>query len=77
VVRRRRQENAAAALGRRVRQLREANGWTQERLAERADLDRSYIAGIEVGRRNPSLNALEKLSSAFGLDLADLFHRGQ
>jgi transcriptional regulator with XRE-family HTH domain len=73
VPRRRRQDTAATALGRRVRDLRHERGWSQERLAEEADLDRSYVAGIEVGARNPSLKALERLAGAFRLQLVKLF----
>ena len=36
-------------------------------------LDRSYIAGIELGNRNPSLKALEQLASALHVRLAELF----
>ena len=36
-------------------------------------MDRSYIAGIEVGARNPSLKALERLAGALHVRLADLF----
>ena len=61
------------ALGRRMRQLREAKGWTQERLAERAGIDRSYIAGIEAGLRNPSAKALAKIAKGFGLNLSAFF----
>lgn len=71
--RRHRQETAAAALGRKVRSLRTAKEWSQERLAEEADLDRSYIAGIEVGARNPSLKALARLAGALSVRLANLF----
>ncbi len=71
--RRRRQETAASALGRRIRALRVAKEWTQETLAEHADLDRSYIAGIEVGARNPSLKALERLAAALSVNLSELF----
>ena len=71
--RRRRRETAATALGRQVRALRQARGWSQERLAEAADMDRSYLAGIEIGARNPSLKALVKLAGAFRVGLADLF----
>ena len=71
--RRRRRETAVAALGRRVRALRDAKGWSQERLAEQADLDRSYIAGIEVGARNPSVKALERLATALSVRLSELF----
>jgi transcriptional regulator with XRE-family HTH domain len=73
VPRRRYKETAAAKLGRRIRQLRDAKGWSQERLAEEADMDRSYIAGIEVGARNPSLKALERLAKGFRVSIADLF----
>ncbi len=53
--------------------MRVAKGWSQERLAEHADLDRSYIAGIEVGARNPSLKALERLAGALSVRLSELF----
>lgn len=53
--------------------LRETKGWSQERLAEQADLDRSYIAGIEVGARNPSVKALERLARALSVRLLELF----
>jgi transcriptional regulator with XRE-family HTH domain len=61
------------ALGWRVRQLRESKGWTQETLAGRAGLDRSYVAGIEAGLRNPSTKALAKLARALGATLSELF----
>ncbi len=61
------------AFGWRVRQLREAKSWTQELLAERADLDRSYIAGIEAGLRNPSIKATAKIARGLGTSLAHLF----
>ena len=60
------------ALGVRVRQLREAKGWTQEGLADRAGLDRSYIAGIEAGLRNPSLRALARIAKGLGVSVSDV-----
>jgi len=60
-------------LGWRVRQLREAKGWTQEILAGRAGLDRSYVAGIEAGLRNPSTKALAKIARALRIKLSVLF----
>lgn len=71
--RQRRSETVATLLGRRVRDLRAARGWTQERLAEEVDLDRSYVAGIEVGGRNPSLKALARFADAFRISLTELF----
>ena len=71
--RRQRTDTAAATLGRRIRELREERGWSQERLAEHAEMDRSYIAGLEVGVRNPSLKALVRLANAFNVLLRELF----
>ncbi|NSL55087.1 helix-turn-helix domain-containing protein [Uliginosibacterium aquaticum] len=50
-----------------VRQLREARGWSQEELAERADLNRSYVGEIERGNAMPSLVTINKLASSFDL----------
>jgi transcriptional regulator with XRE-family HTH domain len=68
-----RRDRLLQALGARVRRLREAKSWTQEVLAERADLDRSYIAGIEAGLRNPSVKAAAKLARGLGVTLSELF----
>lgn len=68
-----RKDPLLAALGWRVRQLREAKRWTQEALAERADLDRSYVAGIEAGLRNPSVKAVAKIARGLDTSLAELF----
>ena len=59
--------------GWRVRHLRDAKRWTQEVLAERADLDRSYIAGIEAGLRNPSLKAIAQIARGLNMSLEHLF----
>jgi len=68
-----RRDHVQTALGSKVRQLRTGRGWTQEVLAERATLDRSYIAGIEAGLRNPSLKSLVKVAKALGVSLSGLF----
>jgi transcriptional regulator with XRE-family HTH domain len=68
-----RRDRLLQALGARVRRLRDAKSWTQEALAERADLDRSYIAGIEAGLRNPSVKAAAKLARGLGVSLSELF----
>lgn len=65
--------DAASALGHRVRQLRNRKGWSQERLAEQADIQRTYLAEIELGKRNPSLKHLQKLAKAFRVGIAALF----
>jgi transcriptional regulator with XRE-family HTH domain len=59
-------------VGARVRHCREKRQWTQEDLAERAELDRSYIAGIEAGLRNPSIKAVARIARGLGLTLSAL-----
>jgi transcriptional regulator with XRE-family HTH domain len=55
----------------RLRQLREERGWTQEVFAEKADIDRSYVAGVEAGLRNPSIKAVAKMAAGFGMTVSD------
>ena len=50
--------------GRRVRTSREAHGWSQEELADKAQLDRTYVGGIERGERNLALLNVNKLAVA-------------
>jgi transcriptional regulator with XRE-family HTH domain len=63
----------ARVLGWRVRQLRTRREWTQEELAEHARLHRSYIAGIEAGLRNPSVQVLSKIARGLEISLSELF----
>jgi transcriptional regulator with XRE-family HTH domain len=55
-----------------VRRRREAVGLTQERAGEKADLDPTYISGIERGVRNPSLLSICRLAKALGVTPAAL-----
>ena len=59
--------------GENVKRFREARGFSQEYLAERADLDRSYIGGIERGERNPALKTIVRLASALAISPHQLF----
>ncbi len=52
--------------------MRGASGLTQERLADKADLDPTYISGIERGVRNPSLLIISRLAKALKVPLAKL-----
>lgn len=60
-------------IGRAIRHHRELLRLSQEELADRAGMDRSYLGGIERGRRNPSLKNLQKVADALGADLDVLF----
>ncbi|MCL5052113.1 MAG: helix-turn-helix domain-containing protein [Gammaproteobacteria bacterium] len=59
--------------GEAVRKARTAVGLTQEELADRSGLDRSYIGGVERGERNPTLTVIEKIAKGLGVTLAELF----
>jgi transcriptional regulator with XRE-family HTH domain len=56
-----------------LRQLRREKGWSQEKLAEKASMHRTYLAGIERSLRNPSLENLIKLANALGVTMTELF----
>ena len=59
-------------LGIRVKILRLEHKMSQEALAQKADLDRTYIPGIERGQRNVSITVIEKIARAFNLKITDL-----
>lgn len=60
-------------VGQRIRSLRQNLGLSQEKLALKADIDRTYLAGAEQGKRNISLKSLEKIISALDISLEDFF----
>lgn len=55
------------------RELRERAEISQEELAFRADLDRTYISGIERGRRNPSLKSMQRVAAELEVSLDQVF----
>ena len=61
------------AFGLRVRELRKEMGFSQERLASVAGLDRSYLGGVERGSRNVSLKNIVEIARALGVPRAELF----
>lgn len=66
-------ENIKVNFGKRVKQLRLSKGYSQEKLAEISNLDRTYILGIEAGKRNVSLEIINKLAKAFEIEIHKLF----
>jgi transcriptional regulator with XRE-family HTH domain len=66
-------ENKKFLLGKRIRTLRNARGWTQEELGKRAELSYKFIGEIERGRQNPSFDTFIKIAAALKLDLPELF----
>lgn len=60
--------------GQRVKQLRNAKGISQEKFALSIDMDRTYLASVESGNRNISINNIEKIAKGFNITLEELFN---
>jgi transcriptional regulator with XRE-family HTH domain len=58
--------------GERLKVLRKKKGWSQEKLALEADMDRSYIGGVEQGRRNISLINICRLAKTLNIHQSEL-----
>lgn len=67
--------NLKERLGLNLRRFREKEGWSQEELADRTGLHRTYISGIERGIRNPTLMIIEKIAIALKVPPADLLKK--
>lgn len=61
------------SFGNRIRDLRKAIGMTQEDLADRCGLFRTYLSRLETGKANPTLTMIHALAGSLGVDIADLF----
>jgi transcriptional regulator with XRE-family HTH domain len=64
-------------VGREIRRLREARGWSQAKLAGDTGMGVSGISQIETGARNPSAVTLWKIAGALGVEVGDLFPKAQ
>lgn len=60
-------------VARNLRRLRQSAGLTQEELADRAGLNRNYIGMIEREENAPTVDALEQIAKALGIDPVTLF----
>ena len=65
--------NIKIKFGKKVKCLRIEKGWSQEKLALNADLDRTYIPSIEKGERNVSITVIQKIADALKVDIVELF----
>jgi transcriptional regulator with XRE-family HTH domain len=61
-----------AVFGRNVRKVRQQRRMTQEKLAFEAEIDLTYVGGIERGKRNPSLLVMARIAAALSVPLAKL-----
>jgi len=62
-------------VSRNLRRLRNAKGWSQEELAFRAKVDRSYISQLETADYSASVTMLGKLAKALGVEAAEFLKR--
>lgn len=62
-------------VGERVRELRLSYGISQEKLALKAEIDRTYLASVEAGKRNISIVNLEKLVNALEVTFEEFFKK--
>jgi transcriptional regulator with XRE-family HTH domain len=56
----------------RLRQIRQVKGLSQEELADRAGLHRTYVGSVERGERNISIDNIERLANALEIDIIEL-----
>ncbi len=67
------EQEAKMLFGAKVRHLRQGRGMSQKALALACNLDRTYVGGVERGKRNISLITIHKLSRALGVPVKELF----
>lgn len=62
-----------ALIGARIKEIRKATGLSQETLAERIGIDAKHLSRLEVGKGFPSLDTLERMAQALGVELREFF----
>jgi transcriptional regulator with XRE-family HTH domain len=67
--------SARQRFARAMRHIREERGLSQEALAERCELHRTYIGSVERGERNISIDNMERIAHALGIEICDLVKR--
>lgn len=66
--------NLKEKIGLRIRELRKEQDLSQEGLAYKSEVDRTYVTDVENGRRNVSVEILERLIKALDISIADFFN---
>ena len=61
------------SFGLKVQQLRKATGMSQEKFALSIDMDRTYLASLEAGKRNISINNIKKIADGLSITISELF----
>jgi len=66
--------NINQKIGQRILSLRKAQNLSQEALAHKSDIDRTYMTGVETGKRNVTVKVLEKIINGLDTDFSDFFN---
>ena len=61
-------------LARNLRRLRQQRSWSQHDLADEANVRQALVSSIEVAKANPTIESLDRIAAAFGVDVADLLN---
>ena len=61
------------SLGVRIQELRKKKGLSQEKFALQIDMDRTYLASVEAGKRNISVNNIKKIADGLDVSISELF----
>ena len=62
-------------VGNRIRELRQAKGWSQQMLADHAQIERSHLTRLEEGKKEACLKVLERIADALEVGIEDLVRR--
>lgn len=65
--------NIQTKFGIAIKNLRNDCGISQEKLALQIDMDRTYLASVEAGKRNISINNIQKIADGLNISISDLF----
>ena len=66
-------DSITVRFGKRLKELRNQKGLSQEKFALQIEMNRTYYASVEAGRRNISIENIEKIANGLNVSLAELF----
>jgi len=64
-----------ARVGNRIRELRQEKGWSQQMLADHAQVERAHLARLEDAKREPGLRVLDRIATALDVGIEELVKR--
>jgi transcriptional regulator with XRE-family HTH domain len=64
-------------VGQNIRNERKKTGWSQEKLAVRADINSQYLSRLELGQENVKIETLQKIARALKIEIGQLFTKSK